>query len=55
VVRNVEIMPKERTVKNVFKNVSDGKGFVVKPRKRWLTSLKIIGRKCTLEAGKTNS
>lgn len=39
-VRNVEIMPKERTVKKVFKNIPDGRRFVVKPRKRWLDDVK---------------
>jgi hypothetical protein len=29
-------MSEERTVKNMFKNTPEGKGFVEKPRQRWL-------------------
>jgi hypothetical protein len=32
----VERTPEERTVKQVFKNASEGKRSVGKPRKRWL-------------------
>jgi hypothetical protein len=34
----VEGIPEERTVK-MFKNTAEGKGSVVKPRKRWLTDV----------------
>jgi hypothetical protein len=33
-------MSKERTVKNVFKNIPDGNRSVGKPRKRWLDVVK---------------
>jgi hypothetical protein len=32
----VERMPEERTVKNVFENITEGETSVGKPRKRWL-------------------
>ena len=33
---HVKRMPEENTVKKVFENIPEGKGFVDKPRKRWL-------------------
>jgi hypothetical protein len=43
----VERIPEERTVKKVFKNTPEEKGFFGKPRKRWLddveTDLKKTG------------
>jgi hypothetical protein len=32
----VERMPEERTVKKVYKSIRQRKGYVAKPRKRWL-------------------
>jgi hypothetical protein len=35
-------MSEEITVKNVFKNILEGKKSVGKPRKKWLDDLKVI-------------
>jgi hypothetical protein len=38
---HVERMPQERTVKEVFKTIPEGKSSVGKPSKRWFTMMKM--------------
>ena len=35
----MERTPEERTTKEVFKNISEGKGSIGKPRRRWLDNV----------------
>jgi len=42
-LRHVEIVPEDRTAKEVFKNIPEGKRASGKPRTRWLDDVKKVG------------
>jgi hypothetical protein len=48
----VEIMPERRNVKNVFKNIPEGKWPIRKPGKTWLDNFKNYFYKWVFEARK---